>query len=57
MKFSFWKICNMSPIAIGLFVSVWLSVSVTIIRTGRTIVKIKNVKMIFVDFYIHHRIA
>ena len=37
--------------------SVFVCASVTFVRTGRTLAKIKNVKKTFVDFVICHRIA
>ena len=52
--------CKILPIAMGLSVSVCLSVcvSVSFVCTGRTLAEIKNVKkMIFVDFDICHRMA
>ena len=50
--------CKISPVSRGLSVSLSVCVSVVcviIVRTGRTVAKIKGVQIMFVDFDICHR--
>ena len=53
------KICKISPIAMGLSLSVYMCVCLTvkIVCIGHILVKIKSKKMKFVDFDMCHQIV